>query len=328
MTSIDANQIWQMSNQELVSLIEKGAFSRKSKTIHFYAPSFVHYKNQFFCSSRNSFPSISVTGSSCALNCKHCDKKVLNTMTPTPTPNELFNTCKKLKNDGALGCLISGGCTADGSVPFDDFIEVMARIKTELGLTLAVHTGLVDFSTAKQLKSAGVDSALIDIIGSNETINEICNLGVTVNDYEKSLKALHDAKIPFVPHVLVGLHYGKLKGEFEALKIVAKTSPSAVIIIGFMPLHGTPMENVKPPEPLDLIRTIVCARLLMPNVPVVLGCMRPKGEHRKLTDVLAVKAGVDAIAFPGKEAIQLAQSKGFELFFSSVCCSQIYEDKF
>ncbi len=328
MTNIDASDIWQMSNQELVSLIENGAFSHKSKKIHFYAPSFVHYKNQFFCSSRNSFSSISVTGSSCSLNCKHCDKKVLNTMIPTQTPQELFNVCKKLKNYGALGCLISGGCNADGAVPFNDFIDVMAQIKTELGLTLAVHTGLVDFSTAKQLKNAGVDSALIDIIGSNETINEICNLDVTVKDYEKSLRALHDSKIPFVPHVLVGLHYGKLKGEFEALKIVAKTSPSVVIIIGFMPLRGTPMENVKPPEPLDLIRTIVCARLLMPNVPVVLGCMRPKGEHRKQTDLLAVKAGVDAIAFPVKEAIQLAQSMGFELFFSSVCCSQIYEDKF
>ena len=95
-----------------------------------------------------------------------------------------------------------------------------------------------------------------------------------------------------------------------------------------MPIHGTPMENVTPPKPEDIARFIATARLLLPDTPVVLGCMRPKGEHRKLTDVLAVKAGVDAIAFPGKEAIQLAQSKGFELFFSSVCCSQIYEDKF
>ena len=63
----------------------------------------------------------------------------------------------------------------------------------------------------------------------------------------------------------------------------------------------------------------------MPNVPVVLGCMRPKGEHRKQTDILAIKAGVDAIAFPVEEAIELAQSMGLEMTFSSVCCSQIYE---
>jgi len=325
MTTLTPEDIWQMPKQKFVSLIEAGVFCNKQKKIHFYAPSFVNYNNRFFCSSRNSFPSLSVTGSSCELNCKHCKKKVLNTMTPALTSHEFFEICQKLKNKGAQGCLISGGCTFDGFVPLTNFIDAIAKVKSELGLTLTVHTGLVDFSVAKQLKDSGVDSILIDIIGSNETINEIYNLDVTVNDYKKSLKALKDVKIPFVPHVLVGLHYGELKGEFEALKMIAQYSPSAVIIIALMPLRGTLLEKVKPPDPEDIIRTIVCAKLLMPNVPVVLGCMRPKSKDRKQIDTLAVKAGVDAIAFPVEEAIELAQSMDLETTFWSVCCSQIYE---
>jgi uncharacterized radical SAM superfamily protein len=54
--------------------------------------------------------------------------------------------------------------------------------------------------------------------------------------------------------------------------------------------------------------------------------MRPKGQHRNVTDVLAVKAGVNAIAFPVDEAIEFAASIDLDIEFSNLCCSQIYED--
>ena len=326
MTSLNAETVWQMPKKELIRLIENGAISNRNGKIRFYAPSFVHYKNKYFRSSHEAFPSISITGSSCALKCKHCNGRVLDTMVPSMTPEGLFDVCVKLKKDGAIGCLISGGCLPDGSVPMDKFIDVIAKIKQELGLTVVVHTGVIDLPTAKRLKAAGVDAALIDIIGSDETIREIYHLDVTVSDYEQSLQAFHESGIPFVPHVLVGLHYGKLKGELEALKMIANYSPSAVITIAFMPIHGTPMENVNPPEPEDITRILASARLLLPETPIVLGCMRPKGEPRKKIDVLAVKAGVDAIAFPVEEAIHFAESLNLRISFSSLCCSQIFED--
>jgi len=194
-----------------------------------------------------------------------------------------------------------------------------------LGMTVVAHTGITDFSIAKRLE-AGVDAALIDIIGSDETIREIYQLNVRVEDYDKSLRALHEAKVPTVPHVLVGLHYGKLKGELHALEMISKYEPSAVIIIALMPIHGTPMENVNPPSPEDVVKVLATAKLMMPETPLVLGCMRPKGEHKIKTDVLAIKSGVHAIAFPTNEAIQLAEAMGLETAFSSLCCSQIFED--
>ena len=65
---------------------------------------------------------------------------------------------------------------------------------------------------------------------------------------------------------------------------------------------------------------------MLPNTPLVLGCMRPKGKSKEEIDVLAVEAGVNAIAFPAEEAIKQAVSLGLEISFSSLCCSQIYED--
>jgi uncharacterized radical SAM superfamily protein len=327
MTTLDADTVWRMPKKDLVSLIEGGQLSSRTRKIRFYAPSFVYYKTNYFRSSPFAFPSISITGSSCALKCQHCNGKVLDTMFPAKTPNELFDLCAKLRDEGAVGCLISGGCLPNGSVPINEFIDAIAKVKKKLGLTVLTHTGVVDFSTAKKLKEAGVDTALIDIIGSNETIREVYHLDVTVEDFERSLQAFHESGIPFVPHVLVGLHYGKLRGELEALKMISKYSPSAVIVIAFMPIRGTPMENVVPPEPEDIVRVLASARLLMSETPLVLGCMRPKGEPRKRTDMLAVGAGADAIAFPAEEAIRLAKSMNLKISFSSLCCSQIFVDK-
>jgi hypothetical protein len=296
------------------------------KKIRFYAPSFTYYKTECQSSSMMAFPSISLTGSSCSLRCKHCGSVVLNTMYPADSPGKLLELCRELKSKGAVGCLVSGGCSLDGSMPLDIFIDAMATVKREGGLTLVVHTGIVGESTARKLKKAGIDAALIDIIGSDETIKEICNSEAAVGDYEESLKALSKAEVPTVPHVLVGLHFGKLRGELHALEMISKHNPSAVIVIAFMPIRGTVMEQVAPPTPLDVGKVLVAARLMMPSTPLVLGCMRPKGEHREKTDVLAVKTGVNAIAFPTREAVELAKHLGYEVSFSSLCCSQIFED--
>jgi len=285
----------------------------------------MYYRSKYFKPSRFVFPSISVTGKGCSLNCKHCGGRILETMIPAETPKKLMEVLRRIKAHGAVGCLISGGCLPDGSVPLSRFLDVIAEAE-KMGLKVVVHTGLVDFETAKKLREAGVDAVSIDIIGSDETIREIYNLDASVRGYEKSLEALSRAGIPFTPHILVGLHYGKLKGELNALRMISKHNPSALIIIVFFPIGGTGMEHVNPPPPEEVAKVLVQARLMMPKVPIVLGCARPKGKHRVRTDVLAVEAGVNGIAFPEDEAVRKALELGLDVSFSPLCCSQIYSD--
>ena len=137
---------------------------------------------------------------------------------------------------------------------------------------------------------------------------------------------MQKAGLNIVPHVIVGLHDGKLKGELTALKTISTIKPSAVVIISFMPIRGTAMATIKPPQPAEICKVIATARLMFPQTPLVLGCVRPKGRHRAETDVLALKAGIDGIAFPSEEAIEYALQKGCEINFSSHCCAQIYLD--
>jgi uncharacterized radical SAM superfamily protein len=86
------------------------------------------------------------------------------------------------------------------------------------------------------------------------------------------------------------------------------------------------MEHTAPPKPADIAKVAAAARQMFPETPLVLGCMRPKGKSRSETDVLALKAGVDAIAFPSEEAVEYAKSKGYKTAFSSYCCAQMYMD--
>jgi lipoyl synthase len=316
------HNIWEMTDSELELLLKSDKLQPISGTIRFYAPSFTYYRTKNFCSNTTDFPIISITGNACALNCAHCGGKVLQTMHSAVSPNELCGLAAKLKKKGAKGVLVSGGCLPDGSVPLDEFVPTLARLKRELGLTVFVHTGVVSEKMAFALKEAGVDAALIDIIGSAETIAKVYNLKVSVHDYENSLSAFQKANLCFVPHVIAGLNGGRLDGEFDALKLIATVQPSAVVIIAFMPIRDTKMAQTPPPQPLDIARVAASARVMFPTVPLLIGCMRPKGKARAQTDVYALQAGVDGMAFPSSEAIEYAK-KWCTVTYSSYCCAQL-----
>jgi uncharacterized radical SAM superfamily protein len=108
--------------------------------------------------------------------------------------------------------------------------------------------------------------------------------------------------------------------------MISIVNPSALVIIAFMPIRGTAMEKTTPAKPVDIAKVASMARLMFPQTPLILGCIRPKGPIRRETDVLALKAGVDAVAFPSEEAVKYAADKGWKTSFSSYCCAQMYFD--
>jgi uncharacterized radical SAM superfamily protein len=63
---------------------------------------------------------------------------------------------------------------------------------------------------------------------------------------------------------------------------------------------------------------------MMPKTPITLGCMRPKSKQYTDTDVLALKAGANAIAFPNKIAIEYTKTQKWTTTFSPYCCAKIF----
>jgi uncharacterized radical SAM superfamily protein len=241
-------------------------------------------------------------------------------------PSELFEACVQVRDAGGEGCLISGGSLKDGSVPLMDFIPVIKRVKHELGLQVVVHTGLIHPPLAKALAEADIDAAMIDIIGSKETIKDVYHLGRDVDSFDSSLTLLEDNCIPTVPHIVVGIHYGKMQGEMKAIEIVSKHHPAAVVVVALMPVVNTPMEHLPPPSPLDIAHVILASRTLMPETPLLLGCARPRGLHKIRTDILAIRAGVNGIAYPSEEAYSFAGKIGLNIKVHEKCCSLLWQD--
>ena len=301
--------------------------SHFSNLIHFYVPGMVHFDTPFYKSTGSyGFPGISVTGRSCQLNCEHCRGKLLESMIPATMPDQLYEVCVEIKRRGSKGCLISGGSLNSGSVPLTDFAPTIKRIKQKLGLKVVVHTGLIHPPLAEALADADIDAAMIDVIGSNDTIKEVYHLNCDTDSFDYSLLLLEQRNIPTVPHIVVGIHYGKLKGEPQALAMILRHHPAAVVVVTLMPLAYTPMERVTPPSPLDIARVVLASRLLMPTVPLLLGCARPRGMHKVKTDILAIKAGVNGIAYPSEEVCNFTQKLGLNFKFHQECCSLIWQN--
>ena len=267
------------------------------------------------------FPSISVTGYRCSLNCDYCQGKYLRQMKPVETPEALKKLCQRLDGEGALGCLISGGSTPLGSVPLEGFYDALRWVKEETGLIVNVHTGLVDRHQAEQTAATGIDVASLDLIGSGETIHRVTGLNKTPEDYLESLLLLREAGVlSVVPHICVGLDWGTVKGEANALSLLTGFNPELIVILGLRPTKGTPMESAPAPKPETLAKMVAVARLMYPKASIALGCMRPQ-QGRAKAETLALMAGADRVVLPSAETVRLAEEKELRMIQLDTCCA-------
>lgn len=268
---------------------------------------------------KEPFTPISLTGTRCSLACRHCNSHYLSHMLDG-SDGKLRFEASKLADKGAKGILLSGGSAADGSVPTYEQTSVIQKLKRDTGLRLSAHTGIVNSSQAQAL-SKYLDMALVDVLGDDGTIHDILGIDACVQDYENSLKNLTDSGIPLAPHIIVGLHNGKLKGEFRALEVVKKFNPEIVVIVVFIPTKGTAMEGVAPPELEDVAKVITKAREMFDG-PLSLSCVRPGGRYRSMLDMYAVLSGIDRIAVPSRKAYTICGELGLNIVeIPKICCS-------
>ena len=268
---------------------------------------------------REPFTPVSLSGTKCALSCRHCNSYYLHHMLDG-SEGKLYTNAVRLAGSGAKGILLSGGSSPDGSVPTYEQADIIMKLKKDTGFKISAHTGIVNRKQA-QVLSGYLDMALVDVLGDNGTIHDILGLDAAAQDYENSLKELSSAGIPLAPHIIVGLHEGKLKGEFRALEMVRKFDPAVVVIVVFIPTKGTSLEGTAPPEIEDVVKVITKAREMF-DVPLSLSCVRPGGRYRSMLDRYAILSGIDSIAVPSRSAYATARELGLKVVeIPKMCCS-------
>jgi len=291
--------------------------------IIFHTPGFRGYKTDEHNNQTavEEFVSVSVTGTTCALHCEHCDTKVLRGMTDLRRfDGSLYDVCESLAEKGTRGVLISGGSDLQGRVPLLPHIADLKRVRRDLGLAVRVHVGLPDEETCAALGEVDLDGAMIDVIGHRDTIREVYHLAADPEDYEDALSWLEKYKAPMVPHIVLGLHYGKMLGEDRALEMILRHPPKLLALVVLMSISKTAMANVTPPSLDEIGAFFHKARKGLPSTPVMLGCARPMGKMKVEIDRLAVDAGLNGIAFPANGIVEYARAAGLRPQFVNACC--------
>lgn len=308
---------------DLLVRLEREAARRPWTPLALATPSFqAHATSEMCCRAGKSFPVFSVTGPACALQCDHCRGRILEGMIPTLTPDDLDAEVRERARDGLLaGFLLSGGSNRRNEIAYERFFGVIERLKRDYPrLEIAIHSGLVDRARARAMADAGVDVAMMDVLGAQATISEVYHLDRTVDDFATSLGALAETRMTCVPHIVAGLHYGEMRGEERALDICAASGVGALVLVVVMPIHAVP-GLFKAPPLMEVVRLMMAARRLMGTRPVHLGCARPFGLYRRALDAYAVMAGLDSIAFPSEGVLTLARAIGRPLLRHGSCCA-------
>jgi lipoyl synthase len=292
------------------------------RPIRFSTPTFKSYAgSELQGCAKNSFPAFSISAGACGLNCDHCQAKILEPMIPATSPDMLERKVRDLVLLQDLqGFLLSGGSNRRNEVPYERFLPTVERLKRDFPhLRIAVHTALLDRARARALESAGIDTAMMDVIGAEATIREVYHLDRPVEDFESTLAALCETGMEIVPHIVIGLHYGRVLGEERALEIVARHDITALVLVVVMPFYAKP-GSFATPTPAEVGRIFLTARERI-DQQVLLGCARPAGLHKRATDAYAVLAGLDGIAFPADGAVALAHAIGRPVEQAHACCS-------
>jgi uncharacterized radical SAM superfamily protein len=307
----------------LVADMERSAHNSVSRMVRFSTPTFKEYESSELQScGQNSFPAFSITAGGCALMCDHCEAKILEPMIPAIKPEHLDQHVRRLIDQENLqGFLLSGGSNKRNEIRYNRFYPVIEKLKRDHPhLRIAIHTALTDESGAREMEAAGVDIAMLDVIGAEETIRDVYHLDRPVDDFEQTLAAICATSMQVSPHIVIGLHYGRIVGEENALDIIARYNTHALVLVVIMPFYAKPGTFVTPATS-DVGRIFMVARERLMDRQLLLGCARPPGMHKRVTDAYAVMAGLDGIAFPADGAVAVADSIGRQYHQAHACCS-------
>ena len=290
----------------------------------FAIPGTVSYHDNTLSYQKDRFAAISVTGSHCDLRCGHCKGKLLESMIPAENPEAFLQAAERLRMNGAHGILVSGGADQNGEVPLKKIIPSIKVLKDkDPQFKVIAHTGLIRREIAKGLKEAGVDQILIDVIGDDDTIREVYHLNKRVEDYEKTLFMLKEMGHRLAPHIIIGHHFGEIRGEWKALEMVTRIGVETIVLVIFKTLLLTGENHFKIPRPEETSRISAVARILNPRIPIRMGCIRPAHPWKAEMEKGFIDSGVNTIAYPLQGTIDYTKEIGLNTKFIEMCCSLI-----
>jgi len=181
-----------------------------------------------------------------------------------------------------------------------DLEKVMAMVEAvkKTGMETCVTLGMLNEGQAKDLKSAGLDYYNHNLDCSPEYYSKI----ISTRDYKERLDTLdcvRDAGINVCCGGIIGM--GEDQNDRAGLLLTLANmpvQPESVPINMLVQVEGTPLTGVDRPDPIDFVRIIAAARIMMPASFVRLSAGR--NEMTDEMQALCFLAGANAIFYGEK----------------------------
>lgn len=239
---------------------------------------------------------LSIKTGGCAEDCAYCSQSARNGATlPAAKLMEVERVlaeARKAKEGGAtrycMGAAWRSPKDRDMAV-----LEAMVKGVKDMGMETCMTLGMLDDSQVFRLRDAGLDYYNHNIDTSERYYSEIITTR-TFADRIDTLNRVREAGIKVCAGGIVGMGETQMD-RIDMLMTLANLTehPESVPVNMLIPIADTPLADTKPLEPIEFVRTIALARILMPRSHVRLSAGRTGMSDE--TQALCFFAGANSI---------------------------------
>jgi biotin synthase len=241
---------------------------------------------------------LSVKTGACPEDCKYCPQSVRYDTglerEELLQVEQVVDAARAAKANGATRFCMGAAYRSPKPKQLEQ-IKRMVREVRALGLETCATAGMLTPEQAHELKDAGLDYYNHNLDTSREYYGEVITTR-TYDDRLETLQAVRDAGIKVCCGGILGM--GESEPDRIALLHTLATlpqHPESVPINQLVQVPGTPLHGLAKLDPLDLVRAIATARLLMPRSYVRLSAGRT--EMDDATQALCFLAGANSIFY-------------------------------
>jgi biotin synthase len=211
---------------------------------------------------------------------------------------EVLSAASRAKEAGATRFCMGAAWREIKDGPAFDRVLGMVRGVKQLGLEACCTLGMLTESQAARLKEAGLDAYNHNLDTSRDAYKSIISTR-TYDDRLLTLRNVRRAGITICSGGIIGMGES-IDDRCQMLVELAKMTPhpESVPINALVRVAGTPLEALPPIDPVEFIRMIATARVMMPRAMVRLSAGR--SELTREAQLLAMYAGANSIFYGEK----------------------------
>jgi len=242
---------------------------------------------------------LSVKTGGCEEDCAYCPQSMHHSADlaggPTLAVEPVLERARAAKAAGAHRfCMGWAWRDIRDGAPFEAMLAMVRGVR-QLGLEACVTAGMLTDAQAERLAEAGLTAYNHNLDTSPEYYGAI----IGTRTYEERLDTLarvRRAGLTVCSGGIIGLGES-LADRAGLLQVLASLDPhpESVPINGLVAVEGTPLEQQAPLDPLDLVRMVATARILMPFSRVRLSAGRQQLSRE--AQILCLQAGADSIFY-------------------------------